>query len=67
MFIALFFLLVIFLLALDLPFLWQEGFNKDLIVYALFWLAALYLSAVQLFHWPFFNPLLFIAQRLQGG
>ncbi|MGI6434049.1 MAG: hypothetical protein ACOX0F_01585 [Syntrophomonadaceae bacterium] len=66
MFVALFFMLVIVLLALDLPSLWRQGFNKDLVIYALFWLAALYLAMVQFYHWPFFNPLLTIARQLQG-
>lgn len=66
MFVALFFILVIALLAFDLPFLWHKGINNDLIVYALFWLTALYLAMVQFYHWPFFNPLLAIARQLQG-
>ncbi|HCF48916.1 MAG TPA: hypothetical protein DER60_01455 [Syntrophomonas sp.] len=66
MFTALFFLLVVFLLALDVPNLRRQRLNKDLLVYTVFMLLAIYLAMVQFYHWPFFNPLLIMAMQVQG-
>ncbi len=67
MFTFLFFILFLALLALDLPSLLQAGFNKELLIYSLLWVLAFYLVMVQVYHWPFLNPLLDIARRLQGA
>lgn len=66
MFTALFFLLIVFLAALDVPNLRRQKLNKDLAVYTLFMLTAIYLAMVQFYHWPFFNPLLVAAMQMQG-
>ncbi len=66
MFTALFFMMVVFLLALDVPGLLRQGLKKDLVIYALFMLLAIYLSMVQFYHWPFFNPFLELAARIQA-
>ncbi|MDD4775931.1 MAG: hypothetical protein PHG75_05435 [Syntrophomonas sp.] len=66
MFTALFFLLVAFLVAIDVPDLRRQKLNKDLAVYTIFMLTAIYLAMVQFYHWPFFNPLLMAAMRMQS-
>ncbi len=66
MFTALFFLLVALLVAIDVPDLRRQKLNKDLAVYTIFMLAAIYLAMVQFYHWPFFNPLLMAAMRMQS-
>lgn len=65
MFTVLFLLLVLFLAALDVPSMRRQKLNKDLAVYTIFMLTAIYLAMVQFYHWPFFNPLLMAAMRMQ--
>jgi predicted membrane channel-forming protein YqfA (hemolysin III family) len=66
MIIALFFLLVIALAALDIPSLTRQGLYKDIAVYSLFMLTAIYLAMVQFYHWPFINPLVELARQMQS-
>jgi len=66
MYTALFFMMVIFLLALDVPKLWSQRQKKDLVIYSLFMLLAIYLTMVQFYHWPFYNPFLVLAMQIQA-
>jgi hypothetical protein len=52
-----FFILVLLIVLLDAPKLVIERNYKELLVYSFFLLIGLYLGMVQLFDWPFYNPI----------
>lgn len=66
MFLAITILLVLAVSILDVPTLIRQRAYKDLAVFTAFLLAGIYVAMVQLYDWPFYNPLLVIAARLHG-
>lgn len=66
MFLAITILLVMAASLLDVPTLIRQHAYKDLAVFTVFLLAAIYVAMVQLYDWPFYNPLLVIAEKLHG-
>jgi hypothetical protein len=55
--VVLFAVLVIFVILLEVPSLLREKSYKELVVFSVFLLLGVYLGMVQLYDWPFYNPI----------
>jgi len=61
----LFIALLIIIILLDVPRLLRERSYKELTVFTAFLLMGFYLGMVQLYHWPFYNPIAELATMLE--
>ncbi len=63
--VILFVFLVAAVVLFDTPYLYKKRMYKELAVFAFFLLIGLYLGMVQLFDWPFYNPVVDIVKVLE--
>lgn len=67
--LLLLFILYMFILLLEVPFLLQQRRRRELLVFSLVFFLGVYLSLAQYFQWPMVNPLrgmLDLATRREG-
>lgn len=61
----LFAVLIIGTILLEVPKLLKEHSYRELAVFTFFLLMGFYLGMVQLYHWPFYNPFIELANILE--
>ncbi|MBC7075488.1 MAG: hypothetical protein H5T98_05360 [Syntrophomonadaceae bacterium] len=65
MVITLFVFLIAAVVLIDAPELYKKRMYKELAVFVFFLLIGLYLGMVQLFGWPFYNPVVDMIPALE--